>query len=321
MVEATRISIDQGSLHERFPIMLQPIGVSRLEFFDETEGQLELRSIDLPHRQFALHAYRSTGHSFEMPTLRAATFDFAISGRIAKRVNGDALTISPKRAALSLPGTISVDVLPGTTGISCFMNGDSLQDLVKEAGLHLTMNQSADFDVANLQELEALQHLMAYTYTQFFTETRKHISFHRTALAEALILDHIIEFLERANLAKPIVIDGTFDEGLAERGQEIIAARFDEPLTLRDIAQEVGASPRSLQRAFQKRYGVSPQRALAQHRVKVARARLLSAPPSSTVTSIALSCGIFHFGRFSEAYRKTYGENPSQTLSRGKSRT
>jgi AraC-like DNA-binding protein len=38
------------------------------------------------------------------------------------------------------------------------------------------------------------------------------------------------------------------------------------------------------------------------------------APGRGSVTDTALACGFEHFGRFSEAYRKLFGERPSQTL-------
>jgi methylphosphotriester-DNA--protein-cysteine methyltransferase len=41
---------------------------------------------------------------------------------------------------------------------------------------------------------------------------------------------------------------------------------------------------------------------------------LQHAEPEESVTSIALSPGFAHMGRFAAEYRKTYGEMPSQTL-------
>ena len=40
--------------------------------------------------------------------------------------------------------------------------------------------------------------------------------------------------------------------------------------------------------------------------------------PSSSVTELAFGAGFTHLGRFSEIYRKAYGESPNETLARSR---
>jgi AraC-like DNA-binding protein len=87
-----------------------------------------------------------------------------------------------------------------------------------------------------------------------------------------------------------------------------------EPITLDDIAKAAGVPPRTLQEAFHRFRDTSPMRYLRNLRLEMARSRLISCAPEVKVTSVALECGINHFGRFSREYAMRFGESPSATL-------
>ncbi len=44
------------------------------------------------------------------------------------------------------------------------------------------------------------------------------------------------------------------------------------------------------------------------------------AAPGTTVTMVALDCGLAHLGRFSQEYSRKFGEAPSETLRRARLR-
>jgi AraC-like DNA-binding protein len=102
------------------------------------------------------------------------------------------------------------------------------------------------------------------------------------------------------------------------RAEEVMRARFAEPLTIPALAAEVGAGPRALQAAFATHRKASPRAVLTAMRLDAARDALLSAREAETVTGIALACGFAHLGRFARAYAERFGEAPSQTLSRAR---
>ncbi|MEV0700314.1 AraC family transcriptional regulator [Saccharopolyspora sp. NPDC050389] len=91
-----------------------------------------------------------------------------------------------------------------------------------------------------------------------------------------------------------------------------------EPVTVGEIAQHVGISVRSLQRAFQENVGTSPSRYLQSLRLARVRQDLLAPNPRSpvSVTEIAYRWGFVHLSRFAAAYKRRYGEAPSDTRSR-----
>lgn len=89
------------------------------------------------------------------------------------------------------------------------------------------------------------------------------------------------------------------------------------PHTIAALAREHGVSVRSLERAFRRDLGATPSAYLRQLRLRQARELLrTSASDAVTVGQVARSLGFVHPGRFAVAYRRTYGETPSETLRR-----
>ena len=101
------------------------------------------------------------------------------------------------------------------------------------------------------------------------------------------------------------------------QAEELMYAHSDEPLAMRDIAKFLGVSLRSLQLAFAETHdGLTPRDVLNRIRLEKARARLLAADGDAQVTTVAMDSGLFHLGRFSQAYARAFGEKPSETLLR-----
>ncbi len=93
-----------------------------------------------------------------------------------------------------------------------------------------------------------------------------------------------------------------------------IEANLDQAITLEDVANAAGISPRGLQMAFRQHRGTTPLSFWREARLARAHADLLAAPPGTRVTDIAMRWGFTHFGRFSELYRARFGLCPRDTL-------
>ena len=88
------------------------------------------------------------------------------------------------------------------------------------------------------------------------------------------------------------------------------------PVRISEICRMTNTSERVLEYAFNKIYGLSPKRYLTVLRLNKARKLLMEASAYEVnVTSIAMSCGFRHMGRFSAEYKSMFSELPSQTLS------
>ncbi|MGE3284531.1 MAG: AraC family transcriptional regulator [Pseudonocardia sp.] len=96
---------------------------------------------------------------------------------------------------------------------------------------------------------------------------------------------------------------------------ELLEAEPERPWTVTELAGRVGVGSRGLQDGFARHVGTSPTGYLREVRLRRAHADLLAADPGRhTVAEIALRWGFAHLGRFAAAYRRRYGQAPSQTL-------
>jgi AraC-like DNA-binding protein len=100
------------------------------------------------------------------------------------------------------------------------------------------------------------------------------------------------------------------------RAEAFMRAHVGAPITIGDVAASVGVGVRALQSGFRRHRGTTPSAFLTARRLELVRARLLTASPADTVTSVMLECGFGHAGRFAALYRYHYGERPSVTLAR-----
>lgn len=103
-----------------------------------------------------------------------------------------------------------------------------------------------------------------------------------------------------------------------KRVERYIEDNAHEPLTIVDLAAHAGVSSRSLFAGFKRFRNSSPMNYLREVRLQRVRDALLEAEPGqTTVTSEALHWGFSHLGHFTTAYKRRFGESPSETLARG----
>ncbi|WP_166789878.1 helix-turn-helix transcriptional regulator [Cryobacterium sp. TMT1-2-2] len=116
---------------------------------------------------------------------------------------------------------------------------------------------------------------------------------------------------------------GALGPSYVAAARAFIDSHSREDLGMEQVATAVGISARQLNAAFQEHLGTSPAQFLRRVRLEKARLAIEHERHSNTATvsSIAAESGFFHLGRFSEYYAQRYGEQPSETLRRVRSRT
>lgn len=100
-----------------------------------------------------------------------------------------------------------------------------------------------------------------------------------------------------------------------EAVREFIEEHLTDDIGVEQLMAIAKVSERSLYNLFDRQVGVSPREYVRQRKLERVHARLQLATARS-VTEVALDHGFVHLGRFSEAYRKRFGELPSQTWKR-----
>ena len=96
---------------------------------------------------------------------------------------------------------------------------------------------------------------------------------------------------------------------------DYIRARSDTPITLSELVAVADVPGRTLNEHFRAFTGCSPMAYLKRMRLKNAN-RLMQSGRVHKVADAANQSGLYHFGRFSHAYLREFGELPSETLAR-----
>ncbi|HUN44579.1 MAG TPA: helix-turn-helix domain-containing protein [Acetobacteraceae bacterium] len=100
-----------------------------------------------------------------------------------------------------------------------------------------------------------------------------------------------------------------------QRFEQAIEDANGQPRYLTEICTKIGVQERTLRNHCLECLGMNPHRYLWLRRMNQARHALSVADPAEkTVTAIANDYGFWELGRFSVAYRKLFGEAPSNTL-------
>lgn len=86
--------------------------------------------------------------------------------------------------------------------------------------------------------------------------------------------------------------------------------------SVKEVAAEAGLSVRSLHTLFVKFRGMSPSEFIRERRLLGIRNALRHAKSNATISQVATFWGYHNFGNFAAAYRKRFGELPSETLGR-----
>jgi AraC family ethanolamine operon transcriptional activator len=100
---------------------------------------------------------------------------------------------------------------------------------------------------------------------------------------------------------------------LVHRAEEYMQGHRAGPLSVLELGRELGVSERTLHYAFQEVRGTSPMAYFRALRLDAVRQELRAAAETATVQQIAQRWGFGHTGEFAAAYRRLFGELPSQT--------
>ncbi|NLH80534.1 MAG: AraC family transcriptional regulator [Phyllobacteriaceae bacterium] len=87
-----------------------------------------------------------------------------------------------------------------------------------------------------------------------------------------------------------------------------------EAPTIGEVAEAVGVSARTLSGGFRRFRDMTPRDFLREQRLLGVRDALARAAPRETVAAVASRWGYVNFGIFADAYRRRFGERPSDTL-------
>ncbi|WP_240158937.1 MULTISPECIES: AraC family transcriptional regulator [Burkholderiaceae] len=100
------------------------------------------------------------------------------------------------------------------------------------------------------------------------------------------------------------------------KARQFIHDNAREPITLEEIERASGVSRFKLFDGFRQYFGCAPIAYLKRYRLESVRRDILEDRSVRNISSVALSWGMSHLGRFSTEYKVMFGESPSDTLKR-----
>lgn len=243
-----------------------------------------------------------------------------LRGHLETRIEGHSITCSPERAAIASPGGEKCQFLSSADSarIQLCITGDALTG---QLAALLGEPPDAPLDFAPAMDLATGygRSLASYVLTAVADLEQPDsallnpitISLFQQFIMTGLLLSHPHNYLEalrrRARRIAPRDV---------KRAIDYIEAHLDSAVTLEAIVEASGVAGRTLLKHFRDTKGVSPMRYLCNARFEKVREVLARAQPGESVTTIAMSWGFSHLGRFSVEYRRRFGESPSDTLER-----
>lgn len=144
---------------------------------------------------------------------------------------------------------------------------------------------------------------------------------HHPALLQSANFRHQLREATLACVADLLSNNESHGEGLTvqkrwkivQQAQEYLQGLQDSTLNVEALCRELGVSRRTLQYCFNDLVGMNPVAFLRAQRLNGARQMIKE---SCSVTEAATTWGFWHFGHFSQEYKKLFGELPSDTLRR-----
>ena len=131
-------------------------------------------------------------------------------------------------------------------------------------------------------------------------------------LYERIVANKLLALLASnvLRVVPPVAQGGGF-----EAVRQFIEEHLTDDISVEQLMATAKVSERSLYTLFERQVGLSPRDYVRQRKLERVHVRLQLATARS-VTEVALDHGFVHLGRFAEAYRKRFGELPSQTWKR-----
>lgn len=293
--------------------------------FNDANGRLLTEQLRLGASNIRIGLVRSTGHRISLAEDRDATLLFPRSGTLGLRIAGRERRVVANGGRESLLAQPAArETLVRATrhgpfeGHVMLLPMSDLRGLAELAGVGAFLGR----DVLPVQGPAArrLSAYIAFVLSDLDQADVPAPSGRTIAGMVALFRDLVADWLAEAQQAGGIgaAAASSVEHARVLRAEDVLRARADEPLSVAELARDLGLSLRSLQLAFQKVHGEGPRERLTRIRLERARKMLLDDQEAKTVTMIALDCGFTHLGRFAGAYLRAFGERPGETLARSR---
>jgi AraC-like DNA-binding protein len=307
--------VAQAAMQSTFlPLRMRVVGG------DENAGRFDL-GLNATHVGRVTVSYVQVGRSVRVQTTEAENFhvNLPVTGGTRSRSGHlEQVESTPDRAAVFMPGLPADIEWHGGCGQFCLMFPRHVLEQELEAMLDRPLSAPLAFDPA--MDVVANRG-RAWADTVRLVETQ--------AQQEHSLLDHPLA----AGNVQRLLVDGlllgqshNYSDELAGHRRPAAAPAVhqaidllrecpEQPWTTASLARRVAVSARSLQDGFARAVGIPPMRYLREVRLQRVHEELTAGDPhTTTVSQVAGRWGALDLSRLAAAYRRKFGESPSQTL-------
>jgi AraC family transcriptional regulator len=222
-----------------------------------------------------------------------ALFCFVVQGGYTETYGSKTRRCEPSTFLFHAPGESHAEQFHGSGGRSFIVEIEP-QWLEGIASHSPAINTSADFDSG------VMPHLAARLYKEFLAMDEL-----SPLIIEGLMFEMIGETLRAARDSA-----SQHPPRWLEQARQLLKERFAEPLTLTEVAGEVGVHPVHLSQVFHRYYNCTVGLYLRQRRIEFACQRL--AETSLPLSEIALAAGFSDQSHLTRLFKRYMGIPPSQ---------
>ncbi|PWK50537.1 AraC family transcriptional regulator [Actinoplanes xinjiangensis] len=264
------------------------------------------------------HLTFATGATLDFRSPAAYHVTLPLSGLVRARRDGHEVTATPATALVFRPGDrVQLRQEPNTAELDVRIESWAL-----EAELVALLGHPLDGPI-DLPPHFDLTEGPALSWSRLIRLLRDEFDHENSLIFEPLIAEQLCSSVLSGLLlsvphryaAELVAPAATGPPRPIRRVLEAISGEPEHAFTVGELAAIAGMSVRSLQSGFRRHIGSAPMTYLQQIRLTRAHETLRTGDPAAiTVADVANRWGFAHLGRFASAYRKRFGESPSETL-------
>jgi AraC-like DNA-binding protein len=273
---------------------------------------IQLGPLTVGHLTFAGNA------TLDFPSLAAYHVTVPTTGLVRACRDGHEVTATPATALVFRPGDrVRLRQEPNTAELDVRIESRAL-----EAELSALLGHPIDGPI-DLPRAFDLTEGPAHSWSRLVRLLRDELEHESSLIFEPLIAEQLCSsVLSGLLLSVPHRYAAELMEPAAagpprsiRRVLDAICGEPERAFTAGELAAIAGTSVRSLQSGFRRHVGSAPMAYLQQVRLTRVHETLHAGDPAAiTVADVAHRWGFAHLGRFASAYRKRFGESPSETL-------
>jgi AraC-like DNA-binding protein len=311
----TELRADQLPYHGRRMFPLE----QHFAFAPATAPRLAVRGAEMTGSR--LYRVHSTGHEIRLIEPECTSVLIPRRGTIEVRTPHATFAARPGETLLFAPNNRVTTVVPDKSGVyecDCLLVPTAAATDDQPAGRLRAHTTERAFSGSVVGRPDSpLLGILDYLFGQAMLPDTPLSTAGVQNAASILVQELMAELIDRLDDVDATDTLATAREmRLVGSAEDFMRAHLDRPLSVGELAAQLGVSRRRLQYAFQHVRQASPRTILGELRLERARQQLADPADGRTVAQIALECGIAHFGRFAAAYAARYGELPSVTRQR-----